>query len=37
MTDDILSVLRESRVFPPPESFAREARIKSLDQYRALY
>ncbi len=37
MRDDILSILRESRVFNPPEAFARQARIKNLDQYRALY
>jgi acetyl-CoA synthetase len=34
---DITSVLREKRVFPPPAAFAREAHVKSLDEYRALY
>jgi acetyl-CoA synthetase len=34
---DILSVLREGRVFPPPEEFARQAHIKSLADYRDLY
>ena len=37
MTDDIESTLRESRVFPPPESFAQTAHIKSLGEYRGLY
>jgi acetyl-CoA synthetase len=34
---DIESVLQESRVFPPPESFAQAAHVKSLGEYRALY
>ncbi|HUG53900.1 MAG TPA: acetate--CoA ligase [Vicinamibacteria bacterium] len=34
---DIESVLHESRVFPPPESFAKSAHIPSLGEYRALY
>ncbi len=33
----ITSVLQEGRVFSPPESFAKEARIKSLSKYRKLY
>jgi acetyl-CoA synthetase len=37
MTEDILSVLKEKRVFPPPPEFQRQAHIKSLDEYRALY
>ena len=37
MTEDILSVLKESRVFPPAPEFSRQARFKSLDEYRALY
>ena len=31
----ITSVLHETRVFPPPEEFARKAHIASLDQYEA--
>jgi acetyl-CoA synthetase len=31
------SLLRENRVFPPPAEFAAEARIKSLEQYEAMY
>jgi len=34
---DILSVLKETRVFPPPSSFQATAHVKSLDEYRALY
>ena len=34
---DIESVLQETRVFPPPESFAQAAHIHSLGEYRALY
>jgi acetyl-CoA synthetase len=37
MTVDIESVLKEGRLFPPPEEFARAAHITSLDDYRALY
>jgi acetyl-CoA synthetase len=37
MTDDIVSSLKETRVFPPPPEFQRKAHIKSLDEYRALY
>ncbi|HEX6739260.1 MAG TPA: AMP-binding protein, partial [Vicinamibacteria bacterium] len=37
MAEDILSVLKETRVFPPPPEFAQQAHIKSLDEYRALY
>jgi acetyl-CoA synthetase len=37
MSSDILSVLKETRVFPPPPEFQRRAHIKSLDEYRALY
>ncbi len=33
----IESVLRESRVYPPPADFARQAHIKSLEEYRALW
>src|SRR5690349_2093574 len=33
----IESVLVESRVFPPPEAFARAAHISSLDQYESTW
>jgi acetyl-CoA synthetase len=31
------SILREHRVFPPPEEFARQAHIKSLAEYQRMY
>ena len=34
---DIETSLTKSRVFPPPESFAQAAHIKSLGEYRGLY
>ena len=34
---DIESILHENRVFAPPEAFARNARIRSMDQYREMY
>jgi acetyl-CoA synthetase len=34
---DIESVLKESRVFPPPPEFSKKAHIKSLDEYKSLY
>jgi acetyl-CoA synthetase len=34
---NIQSVSREKRVFPPPKSFSKQARISSLAQYRKLY
>ncbi len=34
---DIDSTLRENRVFPPPKEFSAKARIKSLEEYEALY
>jgi acetyl-CoA synthetase len=34
---DIDSTLRENRVFPPPPEFSAKARIKSLEEYEALY
>ena len=37
MADDIESTLKEVRVFPPPESFAQAAHVKSLGEYRGLY
>jgi acetyl-CoA synthetase len=36
MSGKIESVLVENRVFPPPESFVRQATIAGMDQYRAL-
>ena len=33
----ITSVLQETRVFPPPDEFARKAHIGSLAQYEALW
>jgi len=37
MPDNIESVLQEERLFPPSESFSKQARIKSLTEYRRLY
>jgi acetyl-CoA synthetase len=37
VTDNIETSLHESRVFPPPESFAQAAHVKSLGEYRGLY
>jgi len=34
---DIESILRETRVFGPPEEFQRSAHIQSMEDYRALY
>ncbi len=34
---DIDSILKESRVFPPPPAFAANAHVGSLDAYRAMY
>src|SRR5687767_13342883 len=34
---NITSVLQETRLFPPPREFSRQAHIKSLAQYRRLY
>ncbi len=36
MSGEIESVMNETRVFPPPESFVRQATIAGMDQYRAL-
>ena len=33
----ITSVMREDRVFQPPEAFREKARLKSLDEYKAIY
>jgi acetyl-CoA synthetase len=37
MSEDIESVLKESRVFPPPAEFAKKAHVKSLEEYKSLY
>jgi acetyl-CoA synthetase len=34
---DIETSLHESRIFPPPESFAQAAHVKSLGEYRGMY
>jgi acetyl-CoA synthetase len=34
---DLDSVLRENRVFPPPEEFSSKAHIKSVEEYEAMY
>jgi acetyl-CoA synthetase len=34
---DILSVLKEGRIFPPPEGFRRKAHLQRLEDYEALY
>jgi acetyl-CoA synthetase len=34
---DIDTILRENRVFPPPAEFSRKAHIKSMEEYEALY
>src|SRR5689334_15394563 len=34
---NIESVLQEIRVFPPPKTFSKQARLKSLAEYRKLY
>ena len=31
------SILRENRVFPPPEEFAKQAHVKSLAEYQRMY
>jgi acetyl-CoA synthetase len=35
--DSITSILNETRVFPPPPEFARQAHISSLEQYEAMW
>lgn len=37
MATEFISVLREGRLFLPPESIARRAHIRSLEEYRQLY
>jgi acetyl-CoA synthetase len=34
---DLDSTLREFRVFPPPEEFSAKARVRSLEEYEAMY
>ena len=34
---DLDSILRENRVFPPPAEFSRKAYVKSLEEYEAMY
>ena len=34
---NITSVLKETRVFPPPAEFAAQAHVKSLAEYEALW
>src|SRR3974390_2410513 len=36
-TQDLDSILRENRVFPPPAEFSQRAHIKSLEEYEELY
>jgi acetyl-CoA synthetase len=37
VSENIESILREQRVFPPAASFSRNAHVKSLEEYKALY
>ena len=37
ISPNLESILRENRVFPPPEEFAQHAHIKSLAQYEEMY
>ena len=37
ISPNLESILREHRVFPPPEEFARQAHIKSLAEYQRMY
>jgi acetyl-CoA synthetase len=34
---EIVSMMEETRVFPPPEEFKKKAYIKTMDEYQALY
>jgi len=36
-TPQIVNVMKEDRIFPPPPEFSARARIQSLEQYEALY
>jgi hypothetical protein len=33
----ISSMMEENRVFPPPKEFSRNAAVKSMDEYKAMY
>ncbi len=33
----ISSMMEENRVFPPPKEFSKNADVKSMDEYKALY
>ncbi len=37
MSDNITSVLQESRLFDPPAEFSKYARVKNMDEYQDLY
>ncbi len=37
MTQDISSMLKENRSFPPPEAFQQQARVSQFDEYQRLY
>ena len=37
LNPNLESILRENRVFPPPEVFAAAAHVKSLAEYEAMY
>jgi acetyl-CoA synthetase len=37
VSENIETILREQRVFPPAASFSRDAHVKSLEEYKALY
>lgn len=37
MTQDISSMLKENRSFPPPSEFQQQARISTFDEYQRLY
>src|SRR4029079_17986533 len=36
-SQDLDSLLREARIFPPPPEFSQKAHIKSLEQYEQMY
>ncbi len=36
-TPNLTTSLRETRVFPPPQEFAAQAHVRSLEQYQSLY
>ena len=37
ISPNLESILRENRVFPPPEGFAKEAHIRNLPEYQRMY